>query len=121
MRDRKELKYEFTAIETYDMSLELANELKNIESLEAEAKSVKKQYDAKIDSAKTNVRRLSELVAAGFEIRTTPIEILYHRPEPGLKTTIRKDNGHETVEQMDYTEKQRYGQTILFPEENLAL
>lgn len=95
--ERRNLRYDFTAKETHDLSLELASATKKLAAIEEEKSSVTSQYGAKIKEAKATCNKLSNLVADGYEIREVECEVIFHQPQQGKKTIIRKDSGKVTA------------------------
>lgn len=99
--EKRTLRYDFTAVEIHDLSVQLANETKKVGSLTEEKKSVTSQWTAKINEAKAACNSLSFKVADGYEHREVDCEVIFNRPQNGKKTIIRKDsNALVAVEQM---------------------
>jgi len=99
--EKRTLRYDFTAPEIHDLSVQLANETKKVGSLTEEKKSVTSQWTAKINEAKALCNTLSFKVADGYEHREVDCEVIYNQPANGKKTIIRKDsNNLVAVEQM---------------------
>ncbi|MBO9592766.1 MAG: hypothetical protein J7599_07630 [Niabella sp.] len=96
----RSLKYEFTASEIHDLSLNLANEVQDMALVEAEKKSASAGYKGKIDNHKKSISDLSAKISTGCEYRDVECEVIYHKPENGKKTIIRGDNGKVIVEKM---------------------
>lgn len=102
--EKRSLRYDFSAVEIHDLSLQLAKKNKEVVSLEEEKKAITSQFKSKIDEATASVNVLSEKVASGFEYREVDCDIIFHKPQQGKKTVVRRDNGKTTsVETMtDY-------------------
>lgn len=90
--EKRTLRYDFTASEIHDLSVQLANETKKVVSLTEEKKSVNSQWTAKINESKAACNNLSFKVADGYEHREVECEVIYNQPEQGKKTIIRKDS-----------------------------
>ncbi len=88
---KRSLRYDFTASEVHDLSLQLANKTKEFAALTEEKKSVVSQYSARLNEIKATTNKLSNQVADGWEFRETDCTVEYNKPEPGKKTIIRKD------------------------------
>lgn len=102
--EKRSLRYDFTAVEVHELSVQLAKKNKEVVSLEEEKKAINSQFKSKIDEATASVNVLAEKVASGFEYREVECEVIYHKPQQGKKTVIRKDSNKKTsVETMtDY-------------------
>lgn len=102
--EKRSLRYDFSASEVHDLSLKLAKKNKEVVALEEEKKSVVSQLQAKINEAKASVNTLSGQVSDGWEYREIECDVIYHQPQQGKKTIIRRDTGKKTaVESMtDY-------------------
>jgi hypothetical protein len=90
--EKRTLRYDFTAVEIHDLSLQLANETKKAVSLTEEKKSVTSQWTAKINESKAACNNLSFKVADGYEHRDVECEVIFNQPANGKKTIIRKDS-----------------------------
>jgi hypothetical protein len=90
--EKRTLRYDFTAIEIHDLSVQLANDTKKVVSLTEEKKSVTSQWAAKINEAKASCNNLSFKVADGYEHREVDCEVIFNQPDQGKKTIIRKDS-----------------------------
>jgi hypothetical protein len=90
--EKRTLRYDFTAPEIHDLSVQLANETKKVGSLTEEKKSVTSQWTAKINEAKAACNSLSFKVADGYEHRDVECEVMLNVPKNGKKTIIRKDS-----------------------------
>lgn len=95
--ERRTLKYEFSAIETHELSLQLASKTKEKVALEEEKKSVASSYKARIDEVTATCNKLSNQVSDGFEMRDIECEGLHHQPEVGKKSIIRTDNNQLVI------------------------
>jgi hypothetical protein len=111
--EKRTLRYDFTAVETHDLSLSLANKTKEKVALEEEKKSVMSQYKAKLDEVTAHCNKLSNQVSDGFEYREVDCEIEYHSPENGKKTVTRLDTKNATVEKMETWEYNLFNQSGL--------
>lgn len=101
---KRQLRYDFTASEIHDLSVQLANKTKELNAITEEKKSINSQYTAKVNEVKASCNKLSNQVSDGYELREIDCEVEYHKPEQGKKTFIRKDtNTVAAVEAMtDY-------------------
>lgn len=104
--EKRTLRYDFTAVETHELSVQLANETKKVVSLTEEKKSVVSQWTAKINESKAACNSLSFKVADGYEHREIECEVILNQPTNGKKTIIRKDSnalvGVEAMTQHDW-------------------
>lgn len=98
--EKRNLRYDFSAPEIYDLSMQLANETKKLQSLNEEKKSVTSQYAARINEVKAATNKISNQVADGYEIREVECDVDYHTPSQGTKTITRRDTGVKTTEKM---------------------
>lgn len=98
--EKKLLRYDFTAPEIHDLSIQLANENRKLNGLKEEKKSVNSQWTASINASLASVNKLSNQVADGYEFREVECEVQYHKPSQGQKTYKRKDGGADIVEKM---------------------
>lgn len=103
---KRSLRYDFTAVEIHDLSLELAKKTKELQSLTEEKKTVTSQYSARLNEVKATTNKLSNQVADGWEYREIDCEVVYHKPQHGKKTIIRKDTDKvamiETMSEYDH-------------------
>lgn len=90
--EKRTLRYDFTAVETHELSLQLANKDKEVKALMQEKKSVTSQFTAKINEAEASRGKLSNQVSDGFEYREIECEVNFNQPTQGKKTIIRKDS-----------------------------
>lgn len=119
--ERRALRYDFTAKETHDLSMQLANETKKLSAIEEEKSSVASQYAAKVKESKATCNKLSNMVADGYEIRDIECEVEYHKPQQGKKTIIRKDiNKVTAIEAMTEWEWNLFNQPPDESEENTS-
>lgn len=88
---KRSLRYDFTAIEIHDLSLELAKKTKELSALTEEKKTVTSQYSARLNEVKATTNKLSNQVSDGWEFRDIECEVIYNKPQHGKKTIIRKD------------------------------
>lgn len=118
---KRSLRYDFTAVEVHDLSMELAKKTKEHNSLTEEKKSVVSQWTAKINEVKATTTKLSNLVSDGFEFRDVDCIIEYHTPQQGKKTIIRKDSNTvvtvETNTDYDYNLFTQAEKDLLEPED----
>ncbi len=110
IKERRSLKYEFSASESIDLAQQLARETTNLAALEEEKASIAKQFGSKIAEIKATCNKLSHLVTNGYEYRDTEVEIHYNQPVPGKKTIIRLDRNTSTVEKMEPYEYNLFNQ-----------
>ena len=108
--DTRRLRYDFTAIETHDMAMQIAHDLKAVEKVEHE-KSVKvAEFNAKIKELNVNIDKNASLVESGFEDRDVVCDILYHHPVQGRKTLVRRDGRGSFEEKMERWEWNLFNQ-----------
>lgn len=88
---QRSLRYDFTASEIHDLSMQLANKTKEFAALTEEKKSVTSQFAARLNEIKATTNKLSNQVADGWEFRQVDCIVEYNKPEHGKKTIIRKD------------------------------
>lgn len=104
---KRSVRYDFTASEIHDLSMDLANKTKELAAITDEKKSATSQFTARINEVKASTNKLSNLVTDGFEFRDVDCEVQYHKPEQGKKTFIRLDTNKvvavETMSEFDYT------------------
>lgn len=120
--EKRTLRYDFTAVEVHDLSVQLANETRKVVSLTEEKKSVTSQWTAKINEAKATCNNLSFKVSDGYEHREIDCEVIFNQPAQGKKTIIRKDsNTLVAVEDMSKADWDKINEErTLFPlEDNL--
>lgn len=90
--EKRTLRYDFTAVEIHDLSMDLAGKTKEIVTLKKQKTSAVSQYTAKINEAEATCNSLSNKVADGFEHREIECEVIFNQPANGKKTIIRKDS-----------------------------
>lgn len=90
--EKRTLRYDFTAVEIHELSLQLANKNKEVKSLVQKKKSVTSQCTAEINAAEAACGVLSNQVADGYEHREVDCEVIFNQPANGKKTIIRKDS-----------------------------
>jgi hypothetical protein len=90
--EKRTLRYDFTAVEIHDLSMQLANKTKDVASLVKKKKSVTSQCTAEINAAESACAVLSNQVADGYEHRDVECEVIFNQPANGKKTIIRKDS-----------------------------
>jgi len=100
-KEKRNLRYYFTAPETHELSLQLANKTKDLSQLEEDKKAVTANYGAKISGVRAEINKLSNQVSDGWELQEVECHIHYHQPSRGHKTIERLDTGAKTVEKMD--------------------
>ena len=104
--EKRTLRYDFTAVEIHDLSMDLAGKTKEIVTLKKQKTSAVSQYTAKINEAEATCNSLSNKVADGFEHREIECEVIFNKPANGKKTIIRKDSntlvGVEAMTQQDW-------------------
>lgn len=98
--EKRPLRYDFTAVEVHELSVQLANKTKELKSVEEEKKSISSQYTAKVNEVKASCNKLSNQVSDGYEIRDMELDLEYHKPAQGMKTLTRRDNGKKIEEKM---------------------
>lgn len=104
--EKRTLRYDFTAVEIHDLSLQLANKNKEVKSLIQKKKSVTSQCTAEINAAEAACGVLSNQVSDGYEHREIDCEVIFNQPTQGKKTIIRKDSnllvGIESMTTIDW-------------------
>jgi pyruvate/2-oxoacid:ferredoxin oxidoreductase beta subunit len=90
--DKRHLRYDFTAVEVHDLSVEMANKTLEIRSVEEEKKSVTSSYASRLNILKESVNSLANKVASGYEIREFEFDLEFHKPTQGFKTLTPKDD-----------------------------
>lgn len=104
--EKRNLRYDFTAVEIHDLSMALANKNKEVAALVKKKKSVTSQCTAEINAAEAACAILSNQVADGYEHRDIDCEVIFNQPANGKKTIIRKDTntlvGVEPMTQADW-------------------
>jgi len=98
--EKRSLRYDFTAVEIHDLSLQLATKTKELNALTEEKKTVVSQYSARLNEIKATTNKLSNQVSDGYEIREVDCAIEYHKPKQGMKTLTRSDNNKKIEEKM---------------------
>lgn len=106
----RSLRYDFTAVEIHDYSLQLANKTKELSAIEEERKSVTSNFAAKINEAKATCNKLSNFISNGYEYRDIECIVEYHKPEQGKKTLTRKDTKEKIIEKMEQYEWNLFNQ-----------
>lgn len=110
--EKKFLRYDFTAPEIYELSINLANKNKELNSIKEEKKSVNSQYTAKVNEIQASCNKLSGQVSDGHEIREVECEVEFHTPSQGIKTLTRRDTGIKFTEKMAEWEYNLFNQPI---------
>lgn len=98
--EKRYLRYDFTAVETHTMSVELASKHQEMVNVENQKKAATSQFSSRLSNIKSSIGELSDKVANGFEIREVTCDVVYHRPRQGMKTLTRKDTGEKIEEKM---------------------
>jgi hypothetical protein len=98
--EKRYLRYDFSAVEVHELSVDMANKTQQIANTEQEKKSATSQFTSKLNTLKQDVGSLANKVASGYEIREVMCDIEYHKPTQGYKTLTRKDNGQKIEEKM---------------------
>lgn len=96
----KSLRYDFTASEVHDLSVEMANKYKSLGELAEQKKKADADFNAKANVIRTELRTLSAQVSDGFEYREIECEVEYHKPSQGQMSLTRKDTGELITQQM---------------------
>ena len=99
--EKRYLRYDFSAVEIHELSLEMANKTQQIQEVEQEKKSVTSSYTSRLNILKESVNSAANKVASGYEIREVECDIEYHKPTQGFKTLTRKDTGVKIEEKMN--------------------
>jgi hypothetical protein len=90
--EKRTLRYDFTAVEAFNLSKDLASKNKEIATLKKQKTSAVSQYTAKINEAEASCNDLSNKVADGYEHREVDCDVFFNQPDQGKKTIIRKDS-----------------------------
>lgn len=96
----KSLRYDFTASEVHDLSVELANKYKSLGELAEEKKKADAEFNAQANVIRAELRTLSAQVSDGYEYRDIACQVEYHKPSQGQMTVTRTDTGEMFTEQM---------------------
>jgi len=97
----KDLRYDFTEAELHELSVDLANNTKELRRVTEEKSKANSNYNKTINAIKETCNDLSVKVSDGYVYRPTECEVEYHKPSQGTKTITRKDNGETFTEAMD--------------------
>lgn len=108
--EKRWLRYDFSAVEIHDMSMDLANKTQKFAEVEREKKSSASAFASRLTAISADLGLLSNKVASGYETREVECEILYHKPEQGKKTVIRLDDKTKTIEKMTSEEWNLFNQ-----------
>ena len=108
--EKRWLRYDFTASEIHDLSLEMANKTQEYNQVEAEKKSVTSGFKNRMDVLKVAINTNADKVSSGYEIREVICNIKYHWPKQGIKTLTRTDTGKTTEEKMTETDHNLFNQ-----------
>lgn len=104
--DEINLKHNLSDKEMADLAREQAQFLQAKQVAEAEFKSIKTVYSAKITEAQSRVQGISAQIQSGFEMRNVRCMVANERPE-GFRLIIRLDNGHIAIRRkLDPEERQ---------------
>jgi hypothetical protein len=98
--EKRWLRYDFSAVEVHDLSMEMANKTQEISQVEAEKKSLTSGFASRINILKTSVNSLADKVSSGYEMREVQCDVKYHFPRQGQKILTRKDTGAKIEEKM---------------------
>ncbi len=98
--EKRWLRYDFEADEVHQLSVEMANKVQEMQSVEQEKKSVTSSYTSRANALKSHINDLSNKVASGYESREIECLVKFHETKQGWKTLIRKDNGRKFEERM---------------------
>lgn len=108
--ERRNIRHDFTATETHDLSLELAAKTRELAGVKEEKKSAGAQYTAKEKEIQALLGRLSNQITDGWEFRERILNIEYHKPETGKKTLTDPETGKVIVERMTEYEYNLFNQ-----------
>jgi hypothetical protein len=109
--EKRPLKYDFTAVEVHDLSIQLAQKTKELQAVEEEKKAITSQFAARINEIKATTNKLSNQVADGYEYREVECDVEYHKPAQGRKTLTRRDTGLKFDEKMTEWEWNLFNQS----------
>lgn len=118
IKERRTLRYNFSASETHELAQQLARETTKIQSIEEEKSSQAAHYASLLKEKKATQNKLSTLITNGYEMRDIDCEVYYNQPEAGKKTIIRTDTNEVQVMLMDRDEYNLFNQPL--DEEELA-
>jgi hypothetical protein len=82
------IKHILTQEEKNELGAQIAREVRNVQELEEEKKSIVSEYASKIALAKQNISKNSGLINNGYEFRSTECEIKMNNPKTGTKKII---------------------------------
>ena len=91
--EKVSIKHTFTDEERLALGEEQSQLLGKQDELEAQLKSAKTQIQAQIDAGEANIRNVSSKLRTRYEMRQTECILMDHRI-PGMRYTVRTDNGH---------------------------
>lgn len=100
-KEKRTLRYDFTAQETHELALKLAEANRRLATVEEEQSSISAQYGARKKMIKAELNEYSLLITNGYEHRDVECEIHYNKPVPGKKTILRLDTNTSSVEKME--------------------
>lgn len=92
---REFLKYEFTHDEIHDKGLELARLTSEQAAIDNERKAVASEFKAKLDGIAASMETIGKHINNGYEHRYIDCDVIFHKPNTGMKTVYRKDTGEE--------------------------
>lgn len=100
------VKYEFIEEEKREISIEMAEKVSRLDSLEDELKAVKSDFKSQIDQTSADMKNLASKINNGWEMREIKCIIEYDY-ENGIVRHIRTDNGQEVkTRKMNQEERQ---------------
>lgn len=108
--EKRWLRYDFTAPEILELSMDMANKTQEVNQIEEEKKSVTAGFKNRIDVLRVHINGNADKVASGYEIREVQCNIKYHWPRQGMKTLTRTDTGKTMEEKMTDTDHNLFNQ-----------
>lgn len=106
-KTRNPLVCEITEEEKADYGRMLADTVKKLETQEADKKTIMKTLGAEVDETKKIIRKLTDTITTGKEVRMVECEIVYNSKD-GTVIASRLDTG-EVYSRREMTEDERQG------------
>lgn len=91
------LRYDFSRQELVERAQELARTIQEIQRLEDNLASIKKNIQGQIAEYEAKRNRLTQIVSAGYEMRDVECEVRYNVPVSKIKTIVRLDSNEEVA------------------------
>jgi hypothetical protein len=91
--EKVSIKHSFTDQERLALGEDQSRKLMEKDTLEATLSATTKQIKADIDACQAGIRVISGKLSSRWEMRTVECILMDHR-QPGMRYTVRLDNGH---------------------------